>query len=93
MTFSTDKTLPICEECKWHFEGTDHYSKCRHPKIKLIRQEEMSLITGKVYPIKYRDCDNAREDIGVVDTILTYLFDGYTKCGPKGRKWEAKDDE
>ena len=90
MAFNTDKTLPICEECKWHFESTDYYAYCTHPKIKLKQPEEMSLITGKVYPAKYWSCDSAREDIGPIETILLYLFDGYTKCGSKGRKWEAK---
>ena len=90
MTFSTDITLPVCRKCKWCFEPKNDTARCTHPKIPPKKQEEMSLITGTVYPMRYRSCDNAREAIGPIDAILTYLIDGYTKCGLEGRKWEAK---
>ena len=91
MAFSTDTTLPVCRKCKWCLEPSNDQSRCTHPKIPLEKNLEMSLITGVIYPGKYQTCDSAREDIGPIDTILLYLFDGYTKCGQMGRKWEAKE--
>ena len=52
----------------------------------------MSLITGTIYPGKYRSCDSAREGSGFFDEIAEYFYYGYVKCGEQGKYWEAKDD-
>ena len=92
MAFSTDINLPICRKCKYCFEPSNDQSRCTHPRITLEKDREMSLITGKIYPGKYRTCDSAREGSGFFDEIAEYFYYGYVKCGVKGKYWEAKDD-
>ena len=90
MTFSTDTTLPVCRKCKWYLHEANNYSLCTHPKIPPEKQEEMSLITGTVWPVKYRSCDSAREGSGFFDQIAEYFYYGYVKCGAEGKYWEPK---
>ena len=91
MAFSTDTTLPVCRKCKWCLEPKNDQSRCTHPKIPLEKDLEMSLITGTIYPGKYRTCDSAREDLGVFDDFARLFYYGHINCGVKAKYWEAKE--
>ena len=87
------KTMKFCKDCKWAIQHQNELrARCTHPRVPPLSEESINPVTGYKTPKKYRFCSNLREDIGVMDTIFTYVFDSYTLCGSEGRKWEAKND-